>query len=237
MALLDKLLRVLVRTLLEIAGARRCFVLLAHGGALQVAAAADVAAARLDVRQSHPLSEETSIPHSIVQFVARTRRDVVLADAAVDPDFAGDPALLSLRSVLCAPILHHRELLGVLSTRLIRKLCTGCRVEYQATPELLKKLGIPAGKVTKFYRTPKAEEIDKPCKECAGIGYRGRTGIFELLVPDDQFRQKLLKEPKIDVLRKSARAAGMRTLQEEGILLVAKGVTSLQELQRVLSGA
>lgn len=129
-----------------------------------------------------------------------------------------------------------RELIGVLNTRLIRKLCTGCRVEYEATPALLKKLGIPAGKVTKFYRTPKGEEIDKPCKVCAGLGYRGRTAIFELLQPDDQFRQKLLKEPKIDVLRKAARAAGMRTLQEEGILLVAKGVTSLQELQRVLSG-
>jgi type II secretory ATPase GspE/PulE/Tfp pilus assembly ATPase PilB-like protein len=130
-----------------------------------------------------------------------------------------------------------RELLGVLNTRLIRKLCTGCRVEYEATPALLKKLGIPAGKVAKFYRTPKAEEIEKPCKVCAGLGYKGRTAIFELLQPDDQFRQKLLKEPKIDVLRKAARAAGMRTLQEEGILLVAKGVTSLQELQRVLSGS
>ncbi|QDV75918.1 Type II secretion system protein E [Planctomycetes bacterium K2D] len=130
-----------------------------------------------------------------------------------------------------------RELIGVLNTRLIRKLCTGCRVEYEATPALLKKLGIPAGKVTKFYRVPKGEEIEKPCKVCSGLGYRGRTAIFELLQPDDQFRQKLLKEPKIDVLRKAARAAGMRTLQEEGILLVAKGVTSLQELQRVLSGS
>ncbi|WP_146445465.1 ATPase, T2SS/T4P/T4SS family [Botrimarina colliarenosi] len=134
----------------------------------------------------------------------------------------------------------HKEfaqgVIGVLNTRLIRKLCTACRVEYEATPALLKKLGIPAGKVAKFYRTPKGEEIDKPCKVCSGLGFKGRTAIFELLEPDDQFRQKLMKEPKIDVLRKAARAAGMRTLQEEGILLVAKGATSLQELQRVLQG-
>lgn len=134
----------------------------------------------------------------------------------------------------------HKEfaqaLSGVVNTRLIRKLCTECRVEYEATPALLKKLGIPAGKVTKFYRTPKPEEVEKPCKACAAIGYRGRTAMFELLVPDDAFRERLLKEPKIDVLRKAARASGMRTLQEEGILLVAKGVTSLQELQRVLAG-
>lgn len=129
-----------------------------------------------------------------------------------------------------------RGVIGVINTRLIRKLCPACRVEYEASPNLLKKLGIPAGKVSKLYRPPTAEEINKPCPECSGIGYKGRTGLFELLVVDDQFREKLLKEPKMDVLRKAARAAGMRTLQEEGVLLVAKGTTSLQELQRVLKG-
>ncbi len=129
-----------------------------------------------------------------------------------------------------------RNVIGVINTRLIRKLCTSCRVEYEASPALLKKLGIPPGKVSKLYRTPTEEEAEKPCKACSGLGYSGRTGLFELLVVDDQFREKLMKEPKIDVLRKSARAASMRTLQEEGVLLVAKGVTSLQELQRILKG-
>lgn len=134
----------------------------------------------------------------------------------------------------------HKEfaqgLIGVLNTRLIRTLCPDCKVAYDATPAMLKKLGIPAGKVSKFYRVPKDEEIEKPCKTCAGIGFKGRTGLFELLEVDDQFREKLLKQPKIDILRKAARVAGMRTLQEEGILLVAKGVTSLPELSRVLKG-
>ena len=67
-----------------------------------------------------------------------------------------------------------------------------------------------------------------------GRGYVGRTGIFELLVVTDQMREILLKQPNLDLLRKAARADGQRSLQEEGILLVAKGVTSLQELQRVL---
>lgn len=151
---------------------------------------------------------------------------------------AGDVAEACLR-VLKKKTPHKpfvRDLAAVLNTRLIRKLCTACRIEYEATPALLKKLGIPSGKVTRFYRSPKAEEIDKPCKVCAGLGFMGRTALYELLIPDDQFRQKLLKEPKIDVLRKAARKAGMRTLQEEGVLLVAKGVTSLPELQRVLKG-
>lgn len=123
---------------------------------------------------------------------------------------------------------------AVLCTRLVRKLCESCRVGYAPTPDLLKKLGIPAGKVEALYRTPKPEEIEKPCPECANIGFKGRTGIFELLEADDQIREILIKQPKLELLRKAARAAGMRSFQEEGLLLVAKGVTSLAELQRVL---
>ncbi len=124
--------------------------------------------------------------------------------------------------------------LGVLSTRLIRKLCDSCKVAYTPTPELLKKLGIPQGKVEALYRQPKPEEIEKPCKECSDIGYVGRTGLFELLQVDDRIREILVKKPEMELLRKAARAAGMRPFQEEGLLLVAKGVTSLAELQRVL---
>lgn len=123
---------------------------------------------------------------------------------------------------------------AVMNTRLIRKLCDACKVDYTPAADMLQKLGIPAGKVETLYRTPKPEEIEKPCQECRGIGYKGRTGLFELLVVNDQVREVLLKQPKLELLRKAARSAGMRTLQEEGILLVAKGVTSVQELGRVL---
>jgi type II secretory ATPase GspE/PulE/Tfp pilus assembly ATPase PilB-like protein len=123
---------------------------------------------------------------------------------------------------------------AVLCVRLIRKLCDACKVAYAPTPDLLKKLGIPQGKIEALYRVPKAEEIDKPCKECGGLGFIGRTGIFELLEVDDQIREVLLKKPQMELMRKAARAAGMRPFQEEGLLLVAKGVTSLAELQRVL---
>ncbi len=125
-------------------------------------------------------------------------------------------------------------MVAVLNTRLIRTLCPACKFGYPATPELLKKLGIPAGKVTTLYRPPKEDEIDKPCPKCAGIGYQGRTGLFELLIVNDQVREILLKQPKLDLLRKASRAAGMRTMQEEGILLIAKGETSLNELSRIL---
>jgi type II secretory ATPase GspE/PulE/Tfp pilus assembly ATPase PilB-like protein len=124
---------------------------------------------------------------------------------------------------------------AVLNIRLVRKLCEACRQAYPPNPELLKKLGIPAGKVQAFYQPPPLPEDPKLiCKVCRGIGYKGRTAIFELLVVDDQFRDALVKQPQIEALKKVARAAGQRGLQEEGIVLVAKGLTSLQELQRVL---
>jgi type II secretory ATPase GspE/PulE/Tfp pilus assembly ATPase PilB-like protein len=123
---------------------------------------------------------------------------------------------------------------GVLYQRMIRKLCTDCKVGYAPPPDVLKKLGIPPGKVEKLYRPPKPEEIEKPCKTCQGLGYVGRTGIFELLVINDQIREILVKQPKLELLRQAARASRQRSLQEEGVLLVAQGTTSLQELTRVL---
>ena len=123
---------------------------------------------------------------------------------------------------------------AVLYQRLVRTLCPDCKVAYHPSPEILRKLGIPAGKIENLYRPPKPEEIDKPCKTCNGLAYKGRTGIFELLEVNDAMREVLVKQPKIDLLRKAAKAARHRSLQEEGILLVVKGVTSLPELMRVL---
>ncbi|MEM8864745.1 MAG: ATPase, T2SS/T4P/T4SS family [Planctomycetota bacterium] len=134
----------------------------------------------------------------------------------------------------------HRDvvetIVASINMRLIRLLCDACKVGYEPSPDLLKKLGIPAGKVTQLYRVPNEEETKKPCEKCGGLGYHGRTGLFELLVVNDKVREVLLKQPKMELLRKAARTAGMRNHQEEGILLVAKGATSLQELQRMLKG-
>jgi len=123
---------------------------------------------------------------------------------------------------------------AVLYQRLIRTLCPECKVGYQPSADLLRKLGIPAGKIQQLYRPPKPEEIEKPCPNCDGLAYRGRTGIFELLEINGPMRKILANQPKIDLLRKAAKEAGQRSLQEEGILLVAKGITSLPELMRVL---
>ena len=119
-----------------------------------------------------------------------------------------------------------------LSGRLVRRLCEACKEAYVPPPQLLQKLGLPPGRVESLYRPP--QQPEEVCGECGGIGYRGRTGIFEFLPVGDVLRKHLAQPAKLDVLRKAARKDGLRTLQEEGLLLVVKGVTSLPELMRVL---
>lgn len=126
---------------------------------------------------------------------------------------------------------------AVLNVRLVRKLCEKCKEAYAPPAEVLQQLGLPPGRIEAFYRPPAPPaKPDDICQECKGIGYKGRTGIFELLVVDDLMREALEKAPKLDVLRKAARASKHRALQDEGLLLVARGTTSLPELLRVLKG-
>ena len=145
-------------------------------------------------------------------------------------------AVLRLMSLKPSAAQLARSVTAVLSQRLIRKLCEKCKEAYTPTPEVLQQLGIPAGRVPAFFRPrqPQPQQKEEVCPECGGIGYKGRTAIFELLVVDDSLRKLLPSSPKIEVLRQAARKAGLRTFQDEGILLVAKGLTSLPELVRVL---
>ncbi|MBN2578971.1 MAG: Flp pilus assembly complex ATPase component TadA [Pirellulales bacterium] len=148
----------------------------------------------------------------------------------------GAEAILRIASLgVPAPQLA-KVLGGVLSVRLIRKLCDSCKEAYQPTPQVLSQLGIPEGRVQAFYR-PRPADPENPkeiCKTCFGIGYYGRTAIFELMPVGENVRKVLQNTPQPDYLRAAARKDGMKNLQEEGILLVAKGVTSLPELMRVL---
>jgi type II secretory ATPase GspE/PulE/Tfp pilus assembly ATPase PilB-like protein len=150
--------------------------------------------------------------------------------------------ILRLLALKAPPDGLSSTLKGVVYTRLIRKLCETCRQAVQPSPELLQRLGIPAGRVQVLYQEKqplqpgeqKKRGVPEICPNCKGLGYKGRTAIFELLVLDDKLRQAILKSPTAETLKKLSRAAGNRTLQEEGVLLVALGTTSIAELQRVL---
>lgn len=130
----------------------------------------------------------------------------------------------------------------VLHQRLVRVLCETCRQAYEPPDQLLQKLGIPRGRVEVLFRqyqppppgTKKRKGEPEICPDCGGIGYKGRTAIFELVKVSDEMKRALVEQPKLEVLRQLSRKAGNRTLQEEGVLLVARGVTAINELQRVL---
>jgi type II secretory ATPase GspE/PulE/Tfp pilus assembly ATPase PilB-like protein len=131
---------------------------------------------------------------------------------------------------------------AVLNQRLVRLLCETCRQAYEPPEQLLQKLGIPKGRVEVLYRefqppppgTKKKKGEPEVCPDCGGIGYKGRTAVFELIKVSDEMRKALVSQPRPDVLRQLAHQAGNLTLQEEGVLLVARGGTAITELQRVL---
>jgi type II secretory ATPase GspE/PulE/Tfp pilus assembly ATPase PilB-like protein len=124
------------------------------------------------------------------------------------------------------------SLSAVLNQRLIRKLCDQCKEAYQPAPEVLRQMGIPPDRVQAFYRPP--QQPEEVCEHCKGIGYVGRMAIFEWLQVDDTIRRSLLENPRLEALRQTARRSGHHGFQEEGLVLVAKGVTALPELMRVL---
>jgi type II secretory ATPase GspE/PulE/Tfp pilus assembly ATPase PilB-like protein len=145
-------------------------------------------------------------------------------------------ALLRVLALGVPPADFAKAVTAVVGQRLVRKLCESCKEAYAPPPQVLQQLGIPGGRVQAFYRPPQpnAEQPKEPCQVCGGIGYYGRTAIFELLVVGETVRKELSNSPKLERVRTAARKDGMSSLQEEGVLLVAKGVTSLPELMRVL---
>ncbi len=114
---------------------------------------------------------------------------------------------------------------GVLAQRLVRVICSGCREEdREVTDEQREVLGI-RGDIP-LYR-------GRGCEECAGTGYRGRTGIFELFLVDDDIRGLITKGVSSSVLKREAIGKGMRTLLEDGIDKVTSGITTIGEVLRV----
>lgn len=150
-------------------------------------------------------------------------------------------ALLRVLAMKIDPEAYTEAVVCALNVRLCRRLCPQCKEAFQPSPALLKKLGIPPESCEVLYKTPTPPGPDdpprEPCTKCDDIGYFGRIGIFELAEVDDRMREVMIKQPKLETLRAASKAAGNRTMQEEGIRLVATGVTSLEEVGRALKEA
>jgi general secretion pathway protein E len=121
------------------------------------------------------------------------------------------------------------SLLGVMAQRLVRKLCITCRQTHQADAGEHQLLGVPA-------QTPLTIYYPKGCEACSFTGYRGRTGIYELMTITDPIRHLIHDNRGEQALRKAARDNGMRSLREDGIAKVLAGETSLEEVLRVTQG-
>jgi general secretion pathway protein E len=124
------------------------------------------------------------------------------------------------------PFLVASSLIGVLAQRLVRTICPRCKEEYAPTAEELRGLGLEPKSMKVAYR-------GKGCGHCQGTGYRGRTGIYELMLIDDEVRKLILRNVDSGTIKNAARQKGMRTLIEDGAEKVMAGITTFEEISRV----
>jgi len=127
------------------------------------------------------------------------------------------------------PFLITSSVTAVLAQRLARTICLHCKESYVPPVEALHRLGLQpeSGEEIVFYR-------GKGCDRCKGSGYKGRTGIFELLVMSEPIRELVLKGVSANEIRVQGVSEGMKTLREDGILKVLEGSTTVDELLRVV---
>jgi type IV pilus assembly protein PilB len=124
------------------------------------------------------------------------------------------------------PYLVSSSVIGVLAQRLVRLICSECKEEYKPSKEELADIGISGNEEIEFYR-------GKGCPKCMNLGYKGRIGIFELMVVDDKIRNLIVAKVYLDKIRTQARSSGMLTLMEDGIQKIKEGLTTVEEVLRV----
>jgi general secretion pathway protein E len=122
------------------------------------------------------------------------------------------------------------SVLAIVAQRLVRVICKDCRESFRPDPSLVKEIGLDRASETPFegffYR-------GKGCPVCFQTGFRGRSGIYELLVIDDNIRSLIMSGADSSVIKRKAVEQGMTTLLRDGLLKIVKGVTTVDEVLRV----
>ncbi len=141
-------------------------------------------------------------------------------------DAAG--ALTRLLDMKIEPFLVSSAVTGILAQRLVRKLCPDCRSSYKPSTDLIRHFsGLLSDQPDlQFFRST-------GCDSCQQIGYRGRTGIYELLLLTDEIRELLMAGADAASIRQAAQKSGMLSLREDGLKKAKTGETSLEEVLRV----
>ena len=164
-------------------------------------------------------------------------RDLETAQIAVQASLTGHVVLATLHTndspgavtrlmdMGVEPYLIEASLEGVLGQRLVRRICTHCRTAYEPDQEIIDMLGVDPIEIAdkQFY-------FGKGCPECTNSGYRGRQGLFELLLVNDALRQLITAKVPTLVLKQKAIELGMRTLRDDGLRAIFDGATTVDEV-------
>ena len=169
-------------------------------------------------------------------------RDAETADIAMEAALTGHlvfstlhtndapSAVTRLLDIGVKPFLVASALRAAMAQRLVRAICEKCKEAYTPTEREMKMLGSMSKTV------PERMYHGVGCDKCGRSGYKGRKGIFEIFKVDDTIQRLIFDHAPATLLRQRAREMGMRTLREDGMLKVASGMTSLQEVLRVTMG-
>ena len=165
-------------------------------------------------------------------------RDLETAEIAIQASLTGHLVLSTLHTndapsaitrmvdMGVEPFLVGSSLVSVLAQRLVRVLCTDCRESYVASNEELQEIGVkPPGREVTLYK-------GVGCSSCNYTGYRGRVGIFELMMVDDEIRSMVSRNIDSKTIKKAAVGKGMGTLRVDGARKALRGVTSVAEVIR-----
>jgi type IV pilus assembly protein PilB len=166
-------------------------------------------------------------------------RDVETAEIAVQASLTGHmvfstlhtndaPATVTrLRDMGVPPFLITATVEAILAQRLVRRICTGCKEEVIPGADVLADLEMTSDQLEgkKFYR-------GKGCEKCNRSGYKGRLGIYELLIMNDEMRDMIIRNASTEELREAARRNGMVTLRESGMESIFIGQTTADEVIR-----
>jgi len=123
------------------------------------------------------------------------------------------------------PFLISTSVIGIVAQRLVRRICTKCKEEYEPDPAILKHLGVDEDK--KLFK-------GKGCDTCGHTGYKGRVGVYEVLMINDELRHLIAKGSDTQVIRQASIASGMKTLKEYCLILLQEGLTTVDEVLRTV---
>jgi type IV pilus assembly protein PilB len=136
-------------------------------------------------------------------------------------------AIARLLDLGLEPFLVTATLEGIIAQRLVRRICDNCKTEYSPTEEQMLSLELKPedlGDKVLFY--------GKGCDYCNNTGYRGRVGLYELMVMDEHMLELVMRKASTAVIRREAVKRGMRTLRDAGLLAIYDGITTMDEVVR-----